>query len=319
MKLYFAPMEGFTDAVFRRVHHRLFPGMDKYFMPFLSPSESLSFTRREMMDLSPESNLGVPAVPQILAKNPDYFLDTARMLQDLGYREINLNLGCPSSTVTAKGKGAGALRDTDALSRFLDAVFADCPLPVSVKSRIGMEDEAEWLRILALLKSYPFSEWILQPRTGREQYRFTPRPLCFSQARRASPFPVIYNGDLFTASDAWDFLTDHPGTEGLMLGRGLVTNPALGREILGGEALTLEELTAFHDALLREYLRFWPGSAAVGRMHAVMGYLAHALDHPPKLLRKLKQTTDPERYTDAAAELFSQSSVKHPPRFIPPA
>ena len=90
MKLYFAPMEGFTDAVFRRVHRRMFPGVEKYFMPFISPSASLSFTKREMYDLSPEANAGVPAVPQILAKDPDHFLGAARMLRDIGYTEINL-------------------------------------------------------------------------------------------------------------------------------------------------------------------------------------------------------------------------------------
>jgi len=319
MKLYFAPMEGFTDAVFRRVHRRMFPGVEKYFMPFISPSASLSFTKREMYDLSAEANAGVPAVPQILAKDPEHFLGAARMLRDLGYTEINLNLGCPSGTVTAKGKGAGALRDPDALARFLDAVFAACPLPLSVKSRIGMDDEGEWPQVMRLVIRYPFSEWILHPRTGREQYRFSPRPLCFDQARRAAPFPVIWNGDLFTAREAWDFLGDHPGSEGLMLGRGMVTNPALAREILGGEGINLPELIAFHDALLREYLRVWPASAAVGRMHAVMGYLGFALDHPPKRMRMLRQTTDLEGYTDAAAALFRESRVLSPPRFVPPA
>ena len=129
MILYFAPLEGFTDAIYRRVHHACFGGVDKYFMPFISPSESLSFTSRQQADFSPTENDGVPAVPQILAKDPNRFLIMSRLLRDAGYTEVNLNLGCPSGTVTAKGKGAGMLRDPDALSRFLDAVFTKAPMP----------------------------------------------------------------------------------------------------------------------------------------------------------------------------------------------
>ena len=317
--LYFAPMEGFTDAVYRQAHHRLFPGMRKYFMPFISPSASRSFTQREMQELSPARNAGVPAVPQVLCREAAYFLDTARMLRDLGYTEINLNLGCPSGTVTAKGKGAGALRDPDALARFLDAVFAAAPLPLSVKSRIGMDSEKEWPRIRAILTRYPFTEWILHPRTGREQYRGAPRLICFREAAAEAPFPVIYNGDLFAASDAWEFLLADPGAAGLMLGRGVMANPALGRELAGGGGLTMEETIRFHDALLRGYLAVWPASAAVGRMHALMGYLSQALDHPPALLRALKRAAGLDAYTDAAAAFFASATVKRLPRFVPPA
>jgi len=318
MKLYFAPMEGFTDAVYRRVHARLFGCADKYFMPFISPSESLSFTRREMFDLSPAQNAGVPAVPQVLARSAKYFLGAARMLRDMGYPEINLNLGCPSGTVTAKGKGAGFLRDLDGLSRFLDEVCACPPLPLSVKSRIAMDSEEEWPRVLALLSRYPFTEWILHPRTGREQYRGAPREACFREAQEQAPFPVIFNGDLFTASEVRVFGARHPGAAGCMLGRGMMTNPALAREARGGGELTADEIASFHDALFREYLRIWPASAAVGRMHAIMGYLAQALEYPPPLLRALRRATSEEAYADAAARLFAQSAVRRPPRFAPP-
>lgn len=318
MRIYFAPMEGFTDGVFRRVHRRMFPGVKKYFMPFISPSASLAFTKREMEDLSPAMNAGVPAVPQVLARHADYFLGAARMLRDMGYPEVNLNLGCPSGTVTGKGKGAGFLRDTEGLARFLDAVFARSPLPISVKSRIGMESEEEWPRVLSVLTRYPFTEWLLHPRTGKEQYRGTPRRSCYRQAASCAPFPVLYNGDLFTASDAWDFLLSESCAPGLVLGRGILTNPALAREISGGEPLTLPELAAFHDALLREYLSIWPESAAVGRMHAILQYFSFSLEFPAPLLRAAKRATALEAYTDGVAALFAQSALKRPPRFIPP-
>lgn len=318
MKLYFAPLEGLTDAIYRRAHHALFGGADKYFMPFISPSSSLSFTSRQQADISPKENAGVPAVPQVLAKNADYFLDMARLLRDAGYTEVNLNLGCPSGTVTAKGKGAGMLKDRDALARFLDEIYGKAVLPVSLKTRIGFDSLDEWPALLDIFCRYPVHEWILHPRTCREFYSGCPHGECFGEALALASFPVIYNGDLFTAGEAWGFLGHYPETPGLMLGRGLATNPALIRELLGGEALTLNDLRQFHDRLYYEYLRSWPEQAVVGRMHGVMAYLTQALDCPAPVARSLRKATSVEAYTDAAARVFAESVLKPEPRFVPP-
>ena len=107
--IYFAPMEGVTDAVYRRVHHAHFGGVDKYFIPFISPTQNLVLTPRERNNVSPDVNAGMRVVPQVLTKKADHFLWAAQLLHDMGYEEINLNIGCPSGTVTAKGKGAGML------------------------------------------------------------------------------------------------------------------------------------------------------------------------------------------------------------------
>ena len=318
MKLYYAPLEGLTDAIYRRVHHAMFPGADKYFMPFVSPSRSLSFTGRQLLDISPAENAGVPAVPQVLAKNGDYFVEMAKALQDAGYREVNLNLGCPSGTVTAKGKGAGMLKDLDALKEFLDQVYARSPLPVSLKTRAGYERAEEWPRLLEIFIQYPVSEWILHPRTCREFYSPAIHREFFDAARAAAPFPVIYNGDLFTREEFQGFLSDHPNPDGVMLGRGLAVNPALIREIQGGKPLTLEDLASFHDRLYREYLKSWPEHAVVGRMHGVMHYLCQALDTPAPAARALRKSAGVQEYGDAAARVFRESRVKAEPRFIPP-
>lgn len=122
MNYYFAPMEGITGAVFRRTHHEFFPGIDKYFMPFITPTTQEKLTPRQKRDVLPEYNEGVPAVPQLLTRTAADFIWAANTLASLGYAEVNLNLGCPSGTVTAKGKGAGFLAHPDELDRFLDAV-----------------------------------------------------------------------------------------------------------------------------------------------------------------------------------------------------
>ena len=144
MQVYFAPLEGVTDSIYRRAHHAMFGGVEKYFIPFISPSESLTFSSREQRAIDPRENAGVPVVPQLLTRDADRFAAMTKLLSDCGYREVNLNLGCPSGTVTAKGKGSGMLRDLGALRAFLDAIFASSALPISIKTRIGYQSIDEW-------------------------------------------------------------------------------------------------------------------------------------------------------------------------------
>ena len=140
MRYYFAPMEGLTDSVYRRLHHKYFGGVDRYYMPFISPTIHRELTAREAREVPFADMEGFIAVPQIMTKVPEDFLWAASQCKDRGYDEVNLNLGCPSGTVAAKGKGSGMLRDPDSLDRFLDAIFTDAPLPISVKTRLGVED-----------------------------------------------------------------------------------------------------------------------------------------------------------------------------------
>ena len=318
MFLDFAPLEGMTDAIYRRVHRATFGGIRQYYLPFVSPARSLSFTNRQQFDLAPAQNAGMPAVPQVLCRDAELFADMAALLKEAGYSEVNLNLGCPSGTVTAKGKGAGMLRDPAALDRFLDQVFARSPLPVSLKTRIGFESLSEWSDLLRIFIQYPVKEWILHPRTCREHYGGSPHRRCYGQALEAAPFPVIYNGDIFTLSDYQAFCAEYPAAPGIMLGRGIAVNPALAQEIRGGEALTKDALRLFHDRLYREYLKYWPETAVVGRLHGIMAYLCQALDCPESVLRALRKSTRAEDYQEAACQVFSQGILRDEIRFTPP-
>ena len=313
MRVYFAPMEGLTDAIYRRVHHATFGGIEKYFMPFISPSTSLSFTSRQQADIDPKENAGVPAVPQILCKDAGLFLDMVRLLRDAGYTEVNLNLGCPSGTVTAKGKGSGMLKDPDALARFLDAIYAKSALPISLKTRCGYDSPDEWPRLLDMILCYPVYEWILHPRTYREFYSGAPHREFFLEAAAKAPFPVIYNGDLFRVSECRQMQRFD-----LMLGRGLAVNPALAQEARGGEALSLESLRLFHDRLCREYMKWWPEKAVIGRMHGVMYYLMQALDCPAPFRRALEKSTTVDDYDDAVYHVFTESILASDIHFTPP-
>ena len=304
MKIYFAPMEGVTDVIYRRVHHACFPGLSKYYIPFISPTQHLTFTSREQVAVSPALNAGIPAVPQILTKNAEHFIHTARALHEAGYDEINLNLGCPSGTVTAKGKGSGMLRDPGVLAAFLDEIFAAAPSAISVKTRIGYDSVEEWPALLELLSRYPISELTVHPRTRRELYGGSPHREAFALALKSAPFPCVYNGDLHTKAGCAAFTRDYPGTAALMIGRGLVSNPALGREVMGGAPLSREDLVSFHDKLLAAYLDAWPKNAVIGHMHEIMKHIALQFADTQKPVKALRKATTLEAYEDAARRLL---------------
>ena len=202
MLLSLAPMEGVTGHTFRRVHAECFGAIDRYYTPFLAlPRVGHPFVGRSAAEVDPENNRGLAVVPQLLSKNADEFLWSARLLAEMGYREVNLNLGCPSGTVVSKGKGSGFLRDLDALDAFLGRVCDESPVPVSAKTRIGLADDAEWEGVLGVFLRHPLAELIVHPRVQRDRYQGVPRREAYGRALAAAPFPVAYNGDVFGRGD----------------------------------------------------------------------------------------------------------------------
>ena len=196
MQYYFAPLEGLTDSVFRRLHHKYFPGVDRYYTPFFSPTIHRALTAREARELPPADSLGVTVVPQLLTKAAEDFVWMAGVCKDLGYGEVNLNLGCPSGTVTAKGKGSGMLRDLESLDRFLEEIFAGSVLPISVKTRIGYADAGEFPAIMEVLNRYPVKELTVHPRVRTAFYKGSVDMAAFRHALHVSKAPVCFNGDL---------------------------------------------------------------------------------------------------------------------------
>ena len=302
MDIRLAPMEGVTDAVHRRVHHRLFGGVEQYYIPFITPSIHHVFTTRDMRAIAPENNAGVPCVPQLLTRDAELLLWAAQQLADLGYDEVNMNTGCPSGTVTAKGRGSGMLRDIDALRAFLDAIFSACPLPISIKTRIGFYEPAEWPAILAIFRGYPVKELTIHPRTRSEFYKGDVHMECFALAAE-SGLPLVFNGNLFGPEDCLALHQRYPDMP-LMIGRGLIANPALGRQLHGGAAATHEELRYYHEVLMEEYSREYPADTVHSRMREHMKYLSCCFEGSHKALKAIRKST-PKTYPEAAAMLFS--------------
>ena len=313
--IYFAPMEGVTDAVYRRVHHAHFGGVDKYFIPFISPTQNLVLTPRERNNVSPEVNAGLNVVPQVLTKKADHFLWAAHLLYDMGYEEINLNVGCPSGTVTAKGKGAGMLLDPRALDSFLEEIYAHTPVRVSIKTRIGFFSPDEFDELLDVYNRYPLHELIVHPRTREQYYKGTPHREIYAACEGSTRLSLVYNGDLFTPQDCQAFAAQHAATRALMLGRGMLANPALAQTAAGGTPLTRETLKAFHDDLFAAYREAYHTSAVLGRMREVAKNIACCFDGADKPLKAARKANSIPVYEDAMARLFGDYTLSANPCF----
>ena len=307
MRYDFAPMEGITGALFRRLHHQFFPGVDRYYMPFLSPTRDHVFTPRELREILPENNPDAEVIPQLLTKVPEDFLWAAGELAAMGYQTVNLNLGCPSGTVVAKGKGSGMLADPSALDAFLDAVFSRAPCAVSVKTRLGLSDPEEFGPLLEIYNHYPLAELIVHPRVQKDGYRHPVRLEAFAPILAASRHPVCFNGGLVTTQDCRDLVGRFSGICGVMIGQGLVANPALVRQIRGGPGADRETLRAFHEALFGGYSQLF-GSAhnAMMRMKELWAYLIRLFRDSGPYAKRLRKARDPQTFSQAVDAVFQE-------------
>lgn len=310
-----APMEGITGHVFRRVHAECFGALDRYYTPFITPPRAgSSFGGRVRREVDPAANRGLDVVPQLITKNADEFAWAARLLAEMGYAEVNLNLGCPSGTVVAKGRGAGLLRDPDGLEAFLRDVCRASPLPVSVKTRLGIQDDAEYRRILEVYLRLPLKELIVHPRVQRDRYQGVPRRELYGETLRRAPFPVAYNGDVFGRGDLDALLSAYPDTRHVMLGRGILANPALARMLAGGPAATADELRRFHDRLFDAY-REEIGGNAVFRMKEWWSYARFSFADPLSVHRAVRKVRRADEYADAVERVFATERLALVARF----
>ena len=300
MPILLAPLEGVTTWVYRSAYHRHFTPFDRYFTPFLAPNMNSGLNAKERRDVLPEHNEGLNLIPQVLTNRADYFLSACTELAALGYQEVNLNLGCPSGTVVAKNKGAGFLSEVGALERFLDEIFETCPMRISVKTRIGRYDENEWPRLLELYRRYPFSELIIHPRIQKDYYKNTPRMAAFETTLLDAPWPVVYNGDLFSRDQITDFLQAHPEIDTVMVGRGAICNPWL----LGGTP-DKQVLQEFLDELLEGYRAVMFGDGQVlCKLKGVWAYLFQSFTNYSRYQKIIRKTRSLSEYQSTVRSLL---------------
>ncbi len=321
MKISFAPLEGITIYCYRNVHHEMFPeGVDSYYTPFLSIYKDHAIKKRDMREILPENNKDTMnmIIPQIMTNKAQEIIWALGELKNRGFKEINLNMGCPVATVVNKHKGSGMLEDPSRLDEIFEEVFESeviKDIEFSVKTRIGLRNPEEFKEILPVLNKYPFSNVIIHPRIRKQMYSGEPDMEIFKWAYDNSSNPVSYNGNIFTPMDFDRVKEKFPDLKEIMIGRGLIANPALAREIAGGAALSQDEIKGFIEKMEDEYHSIIPGDVQViHKMKELWAYMGKQFKpqdgkNIEDYIHKIMVSKSAAEYRNAVRALYIACSV----------
>lgn len=230
LSIHFAPMQGVTDARFRRQHFLQQGGVDCYYTPFLR-WERNGVRPKDRRDVLPTANQGVPVVPQVIAANRDEFCRLCDFLQKMGWTSIDLNMGCPFPMQTGHGRGAGILQHPERVESLLQEMTSRGEVSFSIKMRLGQQSPDEAFALIPMLNEAPLHHVTLHPRLGIQQYSGTPDRDSFARFYALLQHPLVYNGDIVSVNQVYRLEKDFPDLEGVMIGRALVEHPDLARVI----------------------------------------------------------------------------------------
>ncbi len=304
MKLYFAPLEGITTYTFRNTHSEMFGGADAYFAPFINPSDQEKVSRKGIRDILPENDTTEKLKVQVLTSNAESFLKFCEKVRPLGYDEVNINIGCPAGTVVRKGRGSGFLQYPDKMDEFFSEIFGESDMKISVKTRIGYSSHNEFPRLLEIYNKYPISELTVHPRTREELYNGSVSLEAFAFAYNISKNPLCYNGDICSVKDYKKVSGKFPDISGVMLGRGAVQNPALFREIRGGEKLLTEELVEFSERLSEKYKKVLGSEVfTLHKLKEIWIYAGRNFPEEKKLIKAIRKANTLEDFKSAIRAL----------------
>lgn len=317
MMFYFAPMDGITEYTFRNIYNRHFPGIDKFFAPFIQPNDKPLIVPKEFIEINPENNKNINMVPQILTCDSDGFIKVGKQLAEYGYKEINLNAGCPSKVIVSKGKGSGLLKDIYKLEKFLDGIFSyDWNIDISVKTRLGIDEYDDFFDILEVYSKFPISELIVHPRYRNDFYNGNPRNDEFDKISQFDAFingkiKICYNGNIFSKKDINQIFTKYRYISNIMIGRGLLSNPALVREIKGGMAMSCSEFIDYHNDLFYEYSLICNNERILlFRMKELWQYWKNIIDDENNIYDSIKTSNDINEYLTQVTKLFDFIKIK---------
>lgn len=312
MNIYFAPLEGITGFLYRNAFHKAFlPEITKYFSPFISPGPNQSLTNKELRDILPENNKDINLIPQVLTNSASDFLSLSERLSDMGYDEVNINLGCPSGTVVSKKRGAGLLGETELLESMLDEIYSKTDMKVSLKTRIGLESSEEFSKLLEIYNKFPVHELIVHPRVRVDFYKGKPDMETFDLAVKNSKLELCYNGDIYSKTDFERIKATYPEVNSVMIGRGFLRNPMLYDCISSNVKPDKSKIKAFHDLLVEEYSDYMSGERPVlFKMKEILSYMLDLFEDSEKSGKKIKKATSIAAYKDAIAEMFDNCAIK---------
>lgn len=298
MKIFFAPLQGYTDYLFRRIHFELVGGVDAYFTPFLR-WDGDKLRNKDLRDVLPENNVGVDVVPQIIAADTEELAHLLDVVRDLGYKRVDLNLGCPFPLQTGRGRGSALLAYPERVEAIMQKIMQSDFFEVSVKMRSGFTSPDEGLRVIDVLNDFNLTFVCVHARLGKDQYRGSVDMDAFARMKEKSTNKVVFNGDITSVGQIKNIANSFPDLEGVMIGRGLLARPTLAHEwregLLMSDVESMQVSMAMHGRLYDEACRMLQGDQQIlGRMRAFWEYQQPLLDR--KIYKRLMKAGNQKNY-----------------------
>ena len=309
IKVQFAPLQGYTDAIYRQLHNKHFGGINKYYAPYLRFEPNKDPKKSVLNDLLPDNNQGIDLVPQLLGKDISLFVSHTKKLQDQGYTSINWNLACPYPMVYNRGFGSGLLQSPEIINKLLSEIIPNIEIPLSIKCRLGFDSKNEINGLIDVFNNHELQEIIIHARTAKQLYKGKASPKYFNSVTSKSKNKLIYNGDINTIG-AYNKLSEILGHKPnkIMIGRGLLQNPFLAKELNGvhyDDKYKKKTLQAFHKEIYSLYNDKLEKSHILRKMQTFWEYFSYNFENQHKVYKIIKKTVNIKKYEERTQEIFN--------------
>ena len=299
MKLFFAPLQGYTDAAYRKFHNEIYEScIDCYFTPFIRV-ENGEPRQKDIRDINLERNNLSKTIPQIIVKNIDEFNILVNAIQNEGYSRIDINMGCPFPLQVKRGRGAALLSSINNVKEIMHEVEKIKNVKFSVKMRLGQTENNQWRQILPILNDTPLEYITLHPRIATQQYNGSVDIEAFNEVYINSKHNLIFNGDIINTDQLLSLEKQYAGLYGVMMGRGLLSSPSLAWEYVNKINLSqnekLDKFILFHNKLFEFYESKLQGdSQLLSKVKTLWDYSETMIGR--KLYKQIKKTTTLSKY-----------------------
>ena len=304
-----SPLQGFTDFRFRNAQNKIFGGIDTFYAPYIRLNGKLVIKSSYQRDLLPENNSTLEVIPQIITNDADEFLFVSKYVQELGYKELNWNLGCPYPMVTKCGMGSGLISNTEKIEQILHKVQNESDIIVSMKMRLGYDTTEEILDVLPILEKYSVKNVAIHARLGKQLYKGGVHLDAFQTCVDQSKVKLYYNGDITSVAKFYEMQTRFPTVDHWMIGRGLIADPFLPSMIKNNTTEypknKMELFSEFHETLYAGYSESLSGSTHILlKMHHLWEYFSVIFSNPHKVHKKIKKAKSIRNYEAVVAEII---------------
>ena len=305
-----SPLQGFTDFRFRNAQNKFFGGIDTFYAPYIRLNGKLEIKNSYQRDLLPENNNTLEVIPQVITNDADEFIFVSKYVRELGYKELNWNLGCPYPMVTKCGMGSGLIKNTEQINHILHRAHNETDIIVSLKMRLGYDTTEEILDVLPILDQYPIKNIAIHARIGKQLYKGGVHLDAFQQCIDNTKHKLYYNGDITSVAKFHEMQQRFPSIDHWMIGRGLIADPFLPSMIKNNTTDYPKDrwkiFNEFHDTIYQEYDAALSGPTPIKmKMLGFWEYFSTSFSNPQKTFKKIKKAQSPRAYHEAVKEIFN--------------